>query len=114
MRSAELGKRTSEVEVVSISPHGLWLLIDDREHFLSFRHFPSFKRAPVGSVLNVERPGSSHLHWPDLDVDIAIESIEHPERFPLVTKVRPNKTLQRSAGTHAPARRLKSASARRR
>src|SRR5215475_2321541 len=27
-----------------------------------------------------------HLYWPDLDVDLAVESIEHSERFPLVSK----------------------------
>jgi hypothetical protein len=24
------------------------------------------------------------LHWPDLDVDLHVDSIEHPERYPLV------------------------------
>ncbi len=27
----------------------------------------------------------SHLYWPGLDVDLAIESIEFPDRFPLVS-----------------------------
>jgi hypothetical protein len=35
----------------------------------------------------VRRPSASngqrHLRWPDLDVDLALESIEHPERYPL-------------------------------
>ena len=34
-------------------------------------------------VLNVEEPTPGHFFWPDLDVDLGIESIEHPERFPL-------------------------------
>jgi hypothetical protein len=28
-------------------------------------------------------------YWPELDVDLAVESIRHPEKFPLVSKVRP-------------------------
>jgi hypothetical protein len=28
-----------------------------------------------------------HLYWPDLDVDLAVESIRNPERFPLVSRV---------------------------
>ena len=31
-------------------------------------------------------PDPDDGYWPDLDVDLGIESIEHPECFPLVTK----------------------------
>jgi hypothetical protein len=27
-----------------------------------------------------------HLYWPDLDIDLAVESIRHPEQFPLVSR----------------------------
>jgi hypothetical protein len=37
----------------------------------------------VEAILRLERPAPGHLHWPDLDVDLAIDSIEHPERYPL-------------------------------
>ena len=114
MKSAQLGKRTSDVELVNISSHGLWLLVDDQEYFLGFTQFPWFRSAPVSSVLKVQRPGRGHLYWPDLDVDIAVESIEHPERFPLVSRVRPNKALQRLAGAGPQARSVKAARARRR
>jgi hypothetical protein len=113
VKSAQLGKRTSAAEVLSISSNGLWLLVDDREYFLAFTVFPWFKRAPVNKVLNVERPTAGHLYWPDLDVDIAVESIEYPERFPLVSKERPNYGLQRTAGARVRGR-IKPASARRR
>jgi hypothetical protein len=36
--------------------------------------------------VHVKRPAPHHLYWPDLDVDLAVESIEHPERFPLVSR----------------------------
>jgi hypothetical protein len=114
MKSAQLGKHTSDAEVISISSNGLWLLVDEREYFLSFAQFPWFKRAAVGAVLNVQRPAEGHLHWPELDVDIAIESIENPERFPLVSRLRPNHALQRTAGTRGRLRSAKSTSARRR
>jgi hypothetical protein len=114
MKSAQLGKRTSDVEVVSISSNGLWVLVDKREYFLGFAQFPWFKRAAVSAVLNVQRPGAGHLHWPELDVDLAIESIENPKRFPLVSRLRPNQALQRTAGARARLRSAKSTSARRR
>ena len=96
MKSAKLGKRTSQVEVTNVSKQGFWLLIGDRERFVSFEHFPWFRDAPIGRLLNVELPSAHHLYWPELDIDIAVESIAHPERFPLVSKVRSNPPLQRT------------------
>lgn len=86
MKSAALGKNTSEAEVTNISRHGFWLLLADEELFVAFKEFPWFKDADVGEILNVQWP-RQHLYWPDLDVDLAIESIRHPEKFPLVSKV---------------------------
>ncbi len=83
MSSRKLGEHTSKVEVTNVSVHGLWLLTDDRELFLPFDDFPWFRDAPIGKVLNVQEPTPGHFFWPDLDVDLEIESIEHPERFPL-------------------------------
>jgi hypothetical protein len=69
-------------EVTNISRHGFWVLVDDRELFLPFEEFPWFEDAPVRAILEVERPRPHHLRWPRLDVDLTLESIEHPERFP--------------------------------
>jgi hypothetical protein len=77
------GATTSEVEVTNISQHGFWLLLDGGEFFLPFEEFPWFKQAPVESILRLERPRAGHLYWPDLDVDLSVDSIEHPERYPL-------------------------------
>ena len=77
------GSATLEAEVTNISRHGFWILLADREVFLSFEEFPWFKGASVDAILKVERPFEHHLYWPDLDVDLTTESIEHPEKFPL-------------------------------
>lgn len=74
---------TTGVEVVSIGKHGFWLHLENREFFLAFADFPWFADAAVRQILNVRSPSPGHLHWPDLDVDLSLESIEHPERFPL-------------------------------
>lgn len=86
MKSETLGKNTSAVEITHISSHGVWLLLQKRELFMPFSEFPWFKDAPVGSILNVEMSHAGHLYWPDLDIDLAVESIEHPDRFPLVSE----------------------------
>ena len=81
------GAATSQAEVTNISQHGFWLLLDGRELFLSFDHFPWFRHATVDAILNLERPAPQHLRWPDLDVDLDVDSIEHPERYPLKSKL---------------------------
>ena len=70
-----------------MSKHGFWLLIADQERFLAFDAFPWFRSATIDQLLNVRLAGPGHLHWPALDLDIAVESIDHPEKFPLVSQV---------------------------
>lgn len=77
------GISTSRAEVTNISRHGFWVLVDGRELFLAFDAFPWFKGATVEAILDVEFSEPEHLHWPGLDVDLTLASIEHPERFPL-------------------------------
>jgi hypothetical protein len=77
-------KSNSEVEVSHVSQSGIWLLLRDREVFLSYETFPWFKDASESAVFNVQLPQPRHLYWPDLDVDLAVASIKHPESFPLV------------------------------
>lgn len=86
MRSQALGKNTSGAEVTNISQHGFWLLLGDREMFLPFDQFPWFRDARVSEILKVEWPQPHHLYWPDLDIDLAVESIESPEQYPLISK----------------------------
>ena len=84
MTSATRGASTSQVEVTNISGHGFWLLLEDEELFLPFAEFPWFRNAAVGKILHVERPSANHLYWPELDIDLAVDSIRYPDRFPLV------------------------------
>jgi hypothetical protein len=83
MKSKPPGKSTSRVEVTNVSAHGIWLLAGETELFMSYDDFPWFKDVSIEKILNVEEPTPGHFYWPDLDVDLGIASIEHPERFPL-------------------------------
>jgi Protein of unknown function (DUF2442) len=87
-KSASLGIDISQVEVTNISPHGLWLLLHNEEElFLPFREFPWFRDANISKIFNVEIPSPNHLYWPDLDIDLSVESIHNPERFPLFSQI---------------------------
>ena len=105
MKSAELGRNISPAEVTNVSPHGFWLFIGERELFVPFSQFPWFRDASVRQITNVQLPSSHHLYWPDLDIDLAVESIEHPEQFPLVSQAQPNKRLQPTAARRRPKKR---------
>ena len=73
-------------EVTHVSKHGLWLLLADEEVLLPFEKFPWFRQATIDQLSHVEAPTPEHLYWPELDIDLSIESIRHPEAFPLVSR----------------------------
>lgn len=104
MNAAELGRSTSPVEVTNVSAHGFWLFVVDRELFVSFAQFPWFREAAIGAITNVQLPSPHHLYWPDLDIDLALESIEHPEKYPLVSKAQSSKASQPGSRTKRPAK----------
>jgi len=66
-----------------VSEHGFWLLREERELYLPFDDFPWFRDASIREISEIEEPRPGHLRWPALGVDLTVESIEHPERFPL-------------------------------
>ena len=91
MRSVRRGKNTSLVEVTNVSKTGFWLLLKGEELFVPFKQFPWFREASIGELVNVDLPAAHHLYWPDLDIDLAVDSILHPDKFPLVSRERPLK-----------------------
>src|SRR2546428_13745444 len=101
MRSAPPGPSTSPAEVTNVSPHGFWVFVGDRELFVPFKDFPWFREATIREITNVQLPSPHHLYWPDLDIDLAVESVEHPEKYPLVSQAQPNKRLRRGGGPPA-------------
>ena len=79
------GTTTSAPEVTHVSRQGLWLLLKDEELFLPFEHFPWFRQATIDQLTQVEWPAPDHLYWPQLDVDLSVESIRNPAAFPLLS-----------------------------
>ncbi len=83
MSSFAHGDTILEVEVTNISTHGIWLLVRNKEMFMPYDDFPWFRNQPVSAIINVEEQSPGHFYWPDLDVDLTEDIIEHPARFPL-------------------------------
>ena len=86
MKSSKPGKSISDVEIQNISRIGIWLFVNGREYFLSYDEYPWFKDAKISEICNVTLHHGIHLHWSDLDVDLELESLDHPEKYPLIYK----------------------------
>ena len=86
MRSGQRGRSTSDVEVTNVSQHGFWIFLGDREVYASFKDFPWFEDASIREISAVELLSPRHLYWPELDVDLAVDSLDHPERYPLISR----------------------------
>ncbi len=80
------GAATSTCEVTRRTGEGFWLRIDQRECFLAYADFPWFEGVDDKALRAVERPLPEQLRWPLMDLDLAVESITNPERYPLVAK----------------------------
>lgn len=80
------GTTTLAPEVTHVSRHGLLLLLNDEELLLPFDHFPWFRQATIDQITQVEWPAPNHLYWPQLDVDLSVESIRNPAAFPLLSQ----------------------------
>lgn len=74
---------TATAEVTMINARGILLLAGGKEYYLSYDRFPWFKNARVSDVLNVTMPDEESLRWDAIDVDLEINSITHPERYPI-------------------------------
>ncbi len=86
MTSSVAGKNISEIEIQNISGFGIWILIRGKEYFMSYEKFPWFKNTNINQILNVSLSPTGKLYWPDLDIDLSVEILEAPERFPLIAK----------------------------
>ena len=80
---------STSASVLMINAQGIMLSVLGNDYFLSYNRIPWMKDAPIRSVLNVQMSGTEAIEWPDLDVDLEIDSLRHPERYPLVIKRNP-------------------------
>jgi len=71
---------------MNVSPYGIWMLVKGEECFLDLDNFPWFRKARLEQLFNLEFSNGDHLYWPELDVDLDLERIKHPEKFPLVAR----------------------------
>ena len=76
--------------VLMINSQGLLLSVCGHDYFLSYYRVPWMREASIKEVLDVRMSGRNAIEWPLLDVDLEIDSLRHPERYPLL--IRRNET----------------------
>jgi hypothetical protein len=69
--------------VLRIGSIGFWLLVDDREYFIPFNQYPAFQKATVSQIYAMKQIGPDEFTWPELDIDIELNSLQNPDMFPL-------------------------------
>ena len=77
---------STSASVLMINADGIMLNVQGHDYFLSYNRVPWMQDASIRSVLNVQMSGPEAIEWPDLDVDLELDSLRHPERYPLVIK----------------------------
>ncbi len=97
MKSLRRGKEIS-VSVENITPFGIWILVKEKEYFLSYKEYPYFRDQKLSSIQNVQLLHGYHLFWPELDVDLEIDNLENPEKYPLKARIMKKRLASRLIG----------------
>jgi hypothetical protein len=77
-----------------INGQGIMISVCGQDYFLSYNRIPWMREASINDVLDVRMCGSEAIEWPRLDIDLEIESLRHPERYPLLIKRNPSEFVQ--------------------
>lgn len=83
MNSSRSGKNILTCSISSISELGFWVIVDDKEYFVPFEHYPEFRKIKIEDIFSVKMLSPNQLHWEKPDIDIELMSLEQPEKFPL-------------------------------
>lgn len=87
-------------EILNLTPYGMWILVSQKEYFIDYSRYPWFLNATMQELREVETTGlGSGIYWPALDIDVELEALEFPERFPLIAR---NQANGRHAKTKPP------------
>ena len=73
-------------DVLMINDRGIMISVQGQDYFLSYNRVPWMRDATINEVLDVRMSGKNAIEWPKLDVDLEVDSLRHPERYPLLIK----------------------------
>jgi len=73
-------------DVLMINDRGIMISVQGHDYFLSYNRVPWMRDATINEVLDVQMSGKNAIEWPKLQVDLEVDSLKHPERYPLLIK----------------------------
>ena len=85
---------STSVSVLMINAQGIMISVGGQDFFLSYNRIPWMREASIKDVLDVQMCGNEAIEWPSLDIDLEIDSLRHPERYPLLIKRNPSECIQ--------------------
>jgi hypothetical protein len=103
MKSLRHGKNIL-VSVENITPFGIWIFVKEKEYFLNYEDYPYFRDQTLSSIQNVQLLHGYHLYWPELDVDLEIDNLENPQKYPLKSGILRSHPTIHSTGRRIAAR----------
>jgi len=71
-------------ELKMVSSEGLYLYVDGKGYFASFKNFPYLADLPIAQLFKVKYCGDGDIRWEDADIDLNVEILSRPEDFPRV------------------------------
>ena len=74
------------IRVTNVSADEFEVQIGDEKLVLHHADFPWFRDAPIEELRNVEMISIDHMRWPHLDIDLHVDSVRFPEKFPLISQ----------------------------
>ena len=77
---------STSADVLMINDKGIMISVQGQDYFLSYNRVPWMRDATISDVLNVRMSGKNAIEWPKLDIDLEVDSLKHPERYPLIIK----------------------------
>ena len=85
-QSLKTNGTNASVKVLAVVSNGITIEAFGNVYFLPYTTNPWFENAKISDVFNIEPVGRFGVRWDALDVDLAIESFIHPEKYPLIAK----------------------------
>ena len=76
----------TQVSVLMINDKGIMLSVKGNDYFISYNRIPWMRTASICDALDVKMSGRNSIEWPRLDVDLEIDNIKYPKRYPLIKK----------------------------
>lgn len=86
MKYSKHGNGILAPKVSALSVTGFVLSVDGTDFAVQYDEFPFFRGAATRDLRRVTRPSEQHLRWAALDVDLELDSLRHPAKYPMVER----------------------------